>query len=534
MESRKLRLGILATTFLTYTNLAAAQVTGDEAFGEGGLLGFLVNFYGLDQVNLGSPQTLGYVAGFLLYSAVFYVGMETAIRRTGSDSLMGATGLQSGRSFQFSRRLFAISTLGILTVFSLGASAFQGSVLTTASFFLAGIIGFGIILIIYFVGGGLSAAGYGAMTGAAGAGIAVDGLRRVPEILRGAERDTQEGDTEAAENELEEVLQIIERQVEHLDEVLEKDISDLKTQINSLKNDLDTDTEVAGVDGSPFRWVHMQEKDLKEDLDKISAIIHDLKNAYDASGDTPKIEDPNLQKLMEGGNIAMWGSFGGHSGNLNIEGLNYHEDVIEEVRDHVFQRIGKWEKFEEGEIRDEIDQVIQEAKEISQAHKILKELEKLIDEAENEEQMLEEFAEKASDKGLFKDIDRIEDQTRYIENQLSDLETEEDVIRQEFIELKELLSKILDLDDTERDEIKQNVVEDKRLEEIYQYLIEFLESQFRDGSNEQEIRAKCDSIIMTLEQVRSEAGGLFDANRAELEGERELLREINEVIDSLR
>ena len=523
------------------TASASAQISG----GSGEVTSVFAIISEVLGINVQDPyNAIAVLATLGVMSLSTYIVLKVGAKKLDiQDSVLPGGGTHSSGG---GRNLLALMSVAItLTIFGTGAAA--GLIQGFQSIFLLGFV-FMILGGLTFViiggaggifGGGSYVTGKTMKATAEGIKEGSEALDKADTLLRGAEEEAQDGAESGDSDEEEESVERIEEAERLLNQVLsrcandlERDEQILRDAINEVKETIgyaeDEEEKLGHIDQRFERAAMFMEKAAQEASDTADAggniLVDDLlngKNDFHLDGEI----EPGLEIGMGTGIEGMYHEDTTTAGRLY--GLLDVREDLEKVADSlnlVRNEIGT----EEAEMSDEFEELYNATENALGFHRLLKQVQELLDEAQNDEELLEQLAENQHFKRLYEEADEAEDMHDKLQNRKNKIENEVmPNLMNEIENAVDLLEKHLSVTDEEIQYITDVLEDDERdLEQAVQDIRGAVPAVVSDTT----VLDFIDEINGLITNIETQVEDIEENEEMEDQKERQLIQEIEEYM----
>lgn len=531
MQRKKLAF---SATLTSLPALATAQVTGGS--GEiTSVFEILSQTLGLDVAN--PYNSLAVLATLSIMSLSTYIILKQgAIKLDIADTVLPSR--NGGRNL-----LAVMSVLITLTIFGTGAAAgliqgFQAMFILGFTFILLG----GTVFVIMggtggVLGGGSYMAGKTAKATTQGIKEGSEALSEASEILSTAEKEAKDGadkgneaEEEDAASKIQDALGVINDVLIQAEGGLESKREELNDAINKVEDALkheENEEQALGFVDLRFKRANIFLKLAADQAEDAGTGGLDLLNGegvyYFSDEDYEGLRISRFQGLSGKGKINpktkapddIYGLAGVREDMASIQGS--------------LEAMAQPLKVEEHDLHDAFDELMDVSASAMGYHKLLKELDELLSEAERDDEMLEQLAESRRWEQLYREADHELDEEQQLEQKKEKVVGEIETLKETLENAHELLERHLKADDEMVQFLREKLEPED--DEIKQSL-ERLDEAVKGSDHESDYDEYIGKISNMVHDIREILEMIEDEDVSEDEAERQVIGELEEYLYS--
>ncbi len=516
------------------TPLAAANHGGSTSLTD---IAGIVNALGLTRGNM--VHNLGLAATFGLIWLSVYMIMKKVVVKLGVEELFNLE--SSGVQDNDKKNLLAV--LALLMVLSILGTGHAMGFVWDIQMMLVGALFFGVIaLLIAVVGGGAASAAWTAGKTGKALETGIQEAREAGSRLRDIGGGNVQDDPDQTEAEIESIVQEIDDSDDHIEGAMGNAAKDLSDEIEHIND------AINGVQNTSREYenVNNRIKYLTAGVNHIRGKLIKLKN-NSASGTSPNLDLLHPDMVLGGGGLMENTDLGTMDLPSRYQkfGLIDAKEELETIIDSI-ERIEKKEEHVTSNLDDELNKLIAEAETVTKSLKGINLLMQDIDQVEDYEQRIEQYAQELDDEGLFNRARRMEEHEEALENSLEQLKNRKGNLKKQLQDLKSVLKQELQISKSEKAEIESrlgDIQNHSNTGDFQDYLSDIRDviddlntntgcsnSEFPDG----DVNDLVDSHIPNkLTDLRDDLRALHNANNHEIDDDQDLIAAIDEAIAGL-
>lgn len=498
----------------------------------------VINMLGLtrgDMVhNLGLAATFG-----LLWLSVYMILKKIIVDVLEAGELFNLE--SSGVQDDDKKNLLAV--LALLVVLSMLGTGHAMGFIWDLQMLLVGGLFFGVIaLIIVVVGGG--SAGVAWTAGKTGKALnhGIEEAKDARDRLRNVGQTDVSDNPDETEAEVESIVEEIDDSDDHVEGAMNNAAKDLSDDIDHINDAINEVKNASREYDKLSTKIEYFEKAVKNIGNRMRAL-----RQASTSGGSPNLDDLEPKHLMNGtGPIENTNpSAMGLPGSYQNFGLKDVRDLAVEIIDTV-ERIERKEEYVTSELDDELNKLIAESKTVTKSLKAINLLMQDVDQAEDYEERIEQYAREISDEGLFERARRTEQHEEELENSLEQLKNRKSSIQNQLTDLKSVLNSELQISQSEKNDIESKLgdIQQSSQGSIFNHLQNI--SDVRDDLNGNNNCTNPDFPNNTVDQyidghipqaindLRDDLQALYNANNHEIKDDHDLIEAIDEALDGLQ
>jgi len=497
----------------------------------------IVSALGLTQGDM--VHNIGLAATFGLLWLSVYMILKKVVVALEIEELFNLN--SSGVQDDDKKNLLAVLAL-LLIVSMLGTGHAMGFI-WDIQMLLIGALFFGVLaLIVAVVGGGT--AGVAMTAGKTGKALesGIQEAREAGQRLRNIGGGDVQDDPNQAEAEIESIVQEIDDSDDHIEGAMNNAAKDLSTDIDHI-NDAINSVKNASRD---YETVNNRIKYLTAGINHMRGKLTKLEN-NSSSGSTPNLDVLHPDMVLGGGGLLENTSLSTMDLPSRYQkfGLIEAKEELDTIIDAV-ERIETKEEHVTSDLDDELNKLIAESETVTKSLKGINLLMQDVDQVEDYEQRIEQYAQELDDEGLFNRARRMEEHEEALENSLEQLKNRKNNIKKQLQDLKSVLKDELQISNSEKTEIESrlgDIQNHSNTGDIHSYL-----SDIRDAIDDVNTNTGCNNpefpdsdvndllnthIPNRLADLRDDLRALHNANNHEIDDDHDLIAAIDDAIQGL-